>query len=474
MEHDPKDVEAFYEIICFSRSLSVVRGNRIKPRWSAESDGVDLAKCRRDFADAIAYFCAYSCSPDCVTAVALGKRNTKVVLWVASNAKVQAKVINFLKDDVLNVLKELACASIAQGCLPSNKQELERRLASLLDKILQFTREKNFKYYKSALTIWREICRSTKGEGLDNTNPDLIAVREWFEWTFKKTGVMLERRDMPGLAKNCYDARTTSTFSILRHCSSQSNEQRLDYERLHKLLYKLGKHVALFQKMIQATFSLRNVFQGGFAVEPIPASTPKHIPFPEHHSWSMEKIAARVFPERDKRNQFFHHLNQFYDKTEIYQYLDSFKEKGQIRVHAEILLIDHFDKVGGDFLDNNDKYIGCSKPACYLCYHYICQHPGNYTRPPSHQKLYHAWCLPSIRAHDPNFTDKFDRHKRFLDHVTEDLRSSLRKEVLQQLGPRKYHADSTAGASSVVDITRARSKGVDDSIRALMRMLSEG
>lgn len=40
------------------------------------------------------------------------------------------------------------------------------------------------------------------------------------------------------------------------------------------------------------------------------------------------------------------------------------------RVHAELLLVAHFQSSKIKFLDG-DKYIGCSKPACFCCYHYI-------------------------------------------------------------------------------------------------------
>ncbi|KAL4962969.1 nucleic acid/nucleotide deaminase domain-containing protein [Aspergillus stella-maris] len=470
IEQDPGDVEAFYAIICFSRSLNIVRGNRIKPMFSAESDGVDLAKCRRDFADAIAYFCAYKSDPDCVTAVALGQRETKVILWVASNAKVPRKVVDFLESNVLNVVQRLAYAFMQEPSPPSEAE----RITGLLNEVLQFTSEKNFTYYKRAVTTWSRIYRS--GITGENPNLDLAIFHQWFKRTFQTDGDGLAKCDMPKLSSLCYDQRKNKTFDILKHFSSQGNEHSLEYERLHKLLYKLGKHIMLFKKMIHATISLRQVFQRGFIVEPIPASTPKPIPLPKLNDRALKKIVTRIFPGDDERNQFYHHLDQFYDLNmeKIKQSLQPW-EKTQVRVHAEILLIDYLDKTSGEFLDINDKYVGCSKPACYLCYRYICQHPGKYTHPPTHQKVYHAWALPIVQANDRNCSDKYARHVRFLRQIAEDLRSELRHEVRRQLAPRKFHADSTAGESSVVDISRARrSKGLDDSILALIRKISEG
>lgn len=150
-------------MICFTRSLSPVRGNRIKQVFSAESDGFEIAKCRRDFADAIAYFCAYKADPDNVTAVALGRKDTKVVLWVASNANVPAKVIDFLNNRALNVVQRLACADMKQGQLPPSEYDTA---LMLLGEILQFTRKKIFKYYKPAIAAWKKIRKAVNPKGM--------------------------------------------------------------------------------------------------------------------------------------------------------------------------------------------------------------------------------------------------------------------------------------------------------------------
>lgn len=161
IEHDPGDVTAFYEMVCFTYSLNPVRGDRIKPGSSAESDGIEVAKCRRDFADAIAYFCARSCDPDNVTAVAVGRKDTKVVIWVASNANVSREVLEFLDNDVFNMVQRLA--KMKQGQLPS---EEKRTATRLLSNILNFTRKKIFKYYKATITAWKTIGEFSKSEGM--------------------------------------------------------------------------------------------------------------------------------------------------------------------------------------------------------------------------------------------------------------------------------------------------------------------
>lgn len=63
------------------------------------------------------------------------------------------------------------------------------------------------------------------------------------------------------------------------------------------------------------------------------------------------------------------------------------KEKTFVtRVHAEMLIADKFSRQGFSFVDN-DKYIGCSKPACYFCSNWLTIHMHDYAAPATHQKV---------------------------------------------------------------------------------------
>lgn len=64
------------------------------------------------------------------------------------------------------------------------------------------------------------------------------------------------------------------------------------------------------------------------------------------------------------------------------------------RVHAELQMADRFSRDGFEFVDN-DKYIGCSKPACYFCYNWLSCHRHVYVPPATHQKI-----IPCCRGPD--------------------------------------------------------------------------
>jgi hypothetical protein len=56
------------------------------------------------------------------------------------------------------------------------------------------------------------------------------------------------------------------------------------------------------------------------------------------------------------------------------------------RVHAELQIADRFSRDRFMFVDG-DKYIGCSKPACYFCLNWLRNHKHGYVLPATHYKI---------------------------------------------------------------------------------------
>ncbi|KAI3395964.1 hypothetical protein diail_603 [Diaporthe ilicicola] len=64
------------------------------------------------------------------------------------------------------------------------------------------------------------------------------------------------------------------------------------------------------------------------------------------------------------------------------------------RVHAELQIADRFSRDSLAFVDD-DKYIGCSKPACYFCFNWLSNHKHGYVLPAAHYKI-----IPGCRRPD--------------------------------------------------------------------------
>jgi hypothetical protein len=70
------------------------------------------------------------------------------------------------------------------------------------------------------------------------------------------------------------------------------------------------------------------------------------------------------------------------------------------RVHAELQIADTFSRSKDKEFVANDKYIGCSKPACYFCYLWLCNHKHDYVPPATHYKI-----IPGCRGPDSNLNE---------------------------------------------------------------------
>ena len=254
---------------------------------------------------------------------------------------------------------------------------------------------------------------------------------------------------MPSLALSSY--RDREVFEALHHTTG-SLEQSRNFERLHKLLYKLGKHVAQCKRLIEATIRLRLELSRGLRFETIGKSRENRIPLLAR-TCNIQNISHRIFSDPAKQDIFLRQLQQIYSEKELDRVLSKDLCKGKTRVHAELLVLDHFEQTGGRFIDERDRYIGCSKPACYLCHLFISCHPGGYASPPSHQKLYLNWRLPDVRTDENNAATRFQHQQGVLSRMIDTVRRALTNDIATSVGKRMGFADSTAGGTStIIDI----------------------
>lgn len=62
-------------------------------------------------------------------------------------------------------------------------------------------------------------------------------------------------------------------------------------------------------------------------------------------------------------------------------------------MHAEIIILDHFDRRGLRFA-HGKQYIGCSKPSCFCCAIYMANHPLKPAKRPCHNNVWVKWLPP--------------------------------------------------------------------------------
>lgn len=95
------------------------------------------------------------------------------------------------------------------------------------------------------------------------------------------------------------------------------------------------------------------------------------------------------------------------------------------RVHAELQIADLFSRNKSTEFADDDKYIGCSKPACYFCYNWLSNHHHVYVPPATHQKI-----IPGCRGPD-NGINEAGAH--FLEEMYDKMCKSLNQDLISFL-----------------------------------------
>lgn len=135
------------------------------------------------------------------------------------------------------------------------------------------------------------------------------------------------------------------------------------------------------------------------------------------------------------------------DKFGLYsRFMSFYKDRNFLpRVHCEINLLEYFYTKRLPFVDS-DRYIGCSKPACYCCLLYIRNYPGCFVEPTSHQKIYLNWRPPDLDLEDK---EKARTHQRdMLNSIIPILRKEALHQISERGSPVKWHPDSTTGITA--------------------------
>jgi hypothetical protein len=262
-------------------------------------------------------------------------------------------------------------------------------------------------------------------------------------------------RDEESLVRECYSAaRRGGThqkqFVAIERFMGDGKTKSDSFEILRHHIGKLGKHLAITKRMVKTSIRDRTLFSG-FEVKLL--DTPKtQVRMLVAKNTTLKAIFGRMFTDSAEKDELLDSLKTIGDALRLDERL---KENRIINtwVHAELLLVDHFHTGDLRFVDG-DKYVGCSKPACFLCFQYISAHPGGFTLPATHQKLYTGWRHPDI-IEDPNGrgdSRSLERLVKCREKITNDMVQKIRTHLIAQIRTgvvqRKSHPDSSTGIST--------------------------
>ncbi|EDR06599.1 uncharacterized protein LACBIDRAFT_300185 [Laccaria bicolor S238N-H82] len=282
-------------------------------------------------------------------------------------------------------------------------------------------------------------CRKILAKSDRDSDQDLI---KWL------TSFRLQDNLLPSLCRIAYEERQSPHMKELATKSHSKDSSNVDssaknFERLRHYIGRIGSYMRASKIFVAAATRFPELFAN---VEVQCLSSPKPAPKPQMDElMKLDRIAVRMLPANDKRLPDIQDALQSMD--EKFAIFENFRDKYeddnfQPRVHAELILLERFYVHAYQFVDG-DRYIGCSKPACYCCYLYICAHPGGFIKPPSHSKNYTNWSPPEI---DPVGSVDPVKHRRdILNSMCKEIREDVLRQIQEQRPQRGAHHDSTTG-----------------------------
>jgi hypothetical protein len=130
----------------------------------------------------------------------------------------------------------------------------------------------------------------------------------------------------------------------------------------------------------------------------------------------------------------------------------------QPKVHAEVLMADHFFRRELEFWNGN-CYIGCSKPSCFCCDLYLKNHVRSFSSRPCHGNIWINWCpaahsgVEHVGRNVPTGT--------IVETMIQKMRHEAEHSLLSGLRLRRTRVESTSGFSGSTRRTEYADDGAD-------------
>lgn len=141
----------------------------------------------------------------------------------------------------------------------------------------------------------------------------------------------------------------------------------------------------------------------------------------------LNDFLQRKFPygSLEQRRQLLDaRLNRFYltiDEAFADRVQNQVKSKSM--THAELVMLDKISQEDDFQFAFGVRYIGCSKPSCYLCDLYMKHHPLKLDHGPCHGNIFSNWCRPS------GTHEEVEVLKKMTDSMRQDFEAQLAVDV---------------------------------------------
>lgn len=226
--------------------------------------------------------------------------------------------------------------------------------------------------------------------------------------------------------------------------SATATSRRSEFADARHFIGRLACRIRAHEDLIADVEGLEYLFSS-FEIRQVPFLECAPMPQRDAHT-NLQGILNRMLPQDsdDKQNIeiLLHRQN---NATGLFGRFANEYETCKPIVHAEIQVLEQFYSRRRQYL-KGDKFIGCSKPACFCCMLYFKYHPARVANATSHQKTWLNWGPPLIQNFQKG--DKKSMEQRdVLNKMIASIREELFDQLLRRTEPAPWHPDSVTAIS---------------------------
>lgn len=437
----------FYEPLVLLHIL----GKDKAPNLTSHHDPRSLVAVRHRFLKNLAFLCDHRKGGATTTAIAVEDRADCYKFWLAMNETPSVDVEGFLAG-ILGELKGIAALSESQ------RTEQEQELTT---KYLLFATKRLTNECKLLSNLAKKCCDMLEARSAHEgtaTAPILDAqLADWLRrFDFKS------KKDLPLLCQLAYQsrhdphARRVENLGADPEDGSSAGPEAMAFRSLGHFMGRISAHTRVVKELIADGTRLQPLLEV-FCVEMLEPPECAPLPPADSHT-TLEGILNRMVKETYPRKKELGEVLSWLDHQINLEaaVLEQYSNKTFVpRVHAEVQLLDHFYEKQLRFAAD-DRFIACSKPACFCCSLYFRHHPARFVEPDSHGNLRPNWGVARLPggAEDGRWVEQ----RNILIKMNDDIREVVKERIFALGGP------SLSGPDSLSGITRSNGDVSDYSI----------
>jgi hypothetical protein len=273
--------------------------------------------------------------------------------------------------------------------------------------------------------------------------------------------------DKAVLCIEAYNQRKTPQMAIMNKlgrapAGSNSGEVADNFRKAERAILRLVNHVRVVKQLCEDAGSVERLLES-HRVELL--TPPQPLPQPTADALTeFDSIVKRMIQPSDpqglRRRQALAKANDCLSLEE--KMLELYRQGKEPRVHAEVQLLEHFYLGNGECrpFAYGDKYIACSKRACFCCKLYFANHPAECVEPDTHNNVWPQWSpmLAKPEEDEQNFLER----RAVLNGMIRKLRETIFGRVMHQGSFPGTHRDTvTARTDSVNGVSDEETLGYD-------------